>query len=542
MKKLSRILVLIILLLPFIVRADVGGPMLTSYEVIINNQNGAVEYSYDYKTNTISASTAYLEKGKVIEIYDERYFDGELYLSYWDERYDDNFYIKKSDVLINGEDLIEPGLNYIGDDYLYAIEDLELLKGPGQIYDKANNGFVPKGSTMKILAGDEAYWYVEYNGNRGWVLEESTNGIVSPVAFEREDTYTNLTKKVTLFNNPNDSAGTTVDIEIGTKFKSKYEYGNGWYGVEYNGELKWIKESDTIVYDSQQKAIVFDSLDYYSDPTCKIKVGTLNRFEEYEITSYDYSDEEDENAEIIKIVIRIDGKIYYLKPSTYGQLYYVPECGYLIPFSKRYYTKDIEGKEVVKEFDAFSRIKVKGTIYNVSADMRIFIIEVDGEYYYYHTNALKFAYYEYNSRQSLAPRMLTAKKDMYIIIDDKSEQIKNGDEYLYIGQVFYDGKVEPRYYVKYKDRYGVVAHDDVDFYLSDKLNYCLDDPSQAITPEKKTTTEDKKNNNHNIIIISSIVGGCVALTGIVLIILINKKKKAKKATEDVVDNKDKKEE
>ena len=541
MKKLSRILVLIILLIPFVVRADVGGPMLTSYEVIINNSDGAVEYSYDYKTNTISASTAYLEKGKVIDIYDERYFDGELYLAYWDERYDDDFYIKKSDVLINGPELIEPSeKTYLADDYVYVFGDSAYLyKGPALMYDKVSDNPVPKGTRLRIIAGDELYWFVEYDGGKGWVLRsEDYNGVKSNVAFERDSNYTNLTNKVTLYNSPLDEKGTTVNMEVGTQFKSKYDYDFNWVGIDYNGELKWVKEDDNVIYDEKTKAIVFDSLDYYSDYNLKTKVGTLTTFTKYEIVDVIYNDDE-ENPIAIKAIIRVDGKLYYVKPSINTKLYYVPECGYIIPFAKRYYTKDIDGKEVVKEFDAYSRIKVVGRYY--FDDNRVFIIEADGEYYYYHTNALGYVYYDYSDNVT-SPRIIKAKKDIDFMVDGNKNTIKSGDDYLLIGAVYYDGDFNDRYYVKYNDTYGTVYKDDVDFYMTDRLNYCLDDPSQAITTEKKTTTEEKKNNNHNIIIISSIVGGCVALTALVTIILINKKKKAKKATEDVVDNKDKKEE
>lgn len=182
MKKIIKLIMLMIILLPLTVKADMGAPMIKEYTAIVNEVDGA-DY-YGYETNS------YVKKGTLnyndeITIIHEEKIDNEFY-GYFHIENEGYYYIKLSNIIIkeNNVELKEeykcldndnenkyPFCSTSSEKMVLTKEGIKLHKGPAYGYEVIAN--IPKGTMLKYEYASEssAWFYTEYNGVKGWVCE-----------------------------------------------------------------------------------------------------------------------------------------------------------------------------------------------------------------------------------------------------------------------------------------------------------------------------------------------------------------------------------
>ena len=548
MKKLSRIVLLLLLVFPFVVKADVGAPQLLCFDVIVNNPEGAVSYEYNNNTKKLEATDKIIAKDTVLSICNEEKQDGELYLAFWNDAWRASGNVKKSDVLIKGDNELTPTYFLEKQVDLYVVtDDAYMFKGPSYSYDKVTEESIPKGSTVKLLAYDDeesVFAYVEYNGKKGWVLNSNwyadSYGENSKFAkIDNEKIFT-IKQSIKLYNDPtNKNDYITLNESLGTEFDTLYFYStdDNYYGIKYNNEIKWVILGEDVETTKELKGIGLYPIDYYSDSNFTNKAGTISLLKEYTILQI--SDIEDNKVGYI----RVDGKTYFVDAQkSYDKIYYSPLCAYLISLETKEvnYYKDKDLTEAAGIINLFDRIKIVGSSFDAHATF--LIIEVNNQKYYLDTSKMHYGSYEYNGSRLGVNKIISTKPVTMYNKFTNSGNMYDGDtitipanaEFFDLGYIKYGKETQDGHVVKYGDQYGVVAKFDYSAIKSEWINYCLEDPTVYVEPQEEPTTEVVNNveSKNNTIIICSIVGGVVALTAIVVIILINKKKKNKKEAEE----------
>ena len=170
-KTISKILLVLVLSVPFIVKADMGAPMIRDYEAVITTDR-----TISCKKSGGNKSVQ-IGKGSIVKVYgtldedsiDRMFFttDGE----YECDVKDGEFKPVNEEVLPTTENSYDTKtytkIEVIGD-------SVSIRKGPDEAYDEVAS--VPKGTFLKYRyviedegQGAHSYAYVEYKGAKGWV-------------------------------------------------------------------------------------------------------------------------------------------------------------------------------------------------------------------------------------------------------------------------------------------------------------------------------------------------------------------------------------
>ena len=173
MKKLLRLLLLFVMFVPLLAKADMGAPYFREYKAVVVKEEGASYYSDPEEARKISN----LAKDQIITISFELRSDGVDYLMF--EKNNHYYYVKASDVMP-----VEKEVKVTDDNVKKLAEKLKIRvmanevdvrKGPSVAYDKV--GTLKKGTegTYQYAIPDSAYIYIEADGISGWVetLEEA---------------------------------------------------------------------------------------------------------------------------------------------------------------------------------------------------------------------------------------------------------------------------------------------------------------------------------------------------------------------------------
>ena len=175
MKKIFYLLIGI-LLLPSMVKADMASPTVITYKAIVNNPNGIPEYKlsgdkYEKTGKTVKYGTVYVISGdEYIDEYICADDDCKTYVRFTDLTTADKEY------KINKEN--------IGDEYkLTTIKKVDIKSGPANLYETISTlepGTVLKGHeiinitdildpVLEYIPSLNPWYYVEYNGVKGFV-------------------------------------------------------------------------------------------------------------------------------------------------------------------------------------------------------------------------------------------------------------------------------------------------------------------------------------------------------------------------------------
>ena len=576
MKKINYLILLLVLCVPFAVKADMGAPEFTEYAVVVTNPSGAACYNYDYVNN----QTIYVKSNKVInyneviKIIDEKRFNEELYLT----SYDSDCTVKSSDVKVYGNDVVTPNTYSTTDRYVYAFKDGGYMyKGPSLVYGKVSDDPIPAGTTLKVLGGDEIFDYVEYNGQRGWIYTYSYpafdpyNTTTSFVTKYSKDVYFYVgTRELKLYDNPyadpTDSnsyivkqykLGEKIKVEYGTNTGAKYSK----YGIMVDGKVRWI--FDGLFAQEDTKLITGKKITYYQDMECKNVAGTMDEFVSLDFVAIDGHYYDDGSIQMQTIMVRYDNDYYFLKGEWENLLpiYEYRQCDYLFVLDKEGYPyySDYDLKKEAGRIKNGEIVKLLGDNGDYETeDGEKYLVEIDGKKYhigekdkskynvvFYFSSSHSTSTYKYD-------HMLTMYTN-YTDIDNLKDEvtIPANAELIDVGVIekgYNYNNLSNLHLVKYNGQYGIVKIYKHYNYKYDPLteNVCFVDGTKLVLKEDKKeepTSEvvitnnddqstDKSNNKYKTVaIVGTIVGISLAAVAIVIIVIVNKKKKNK--TEEV---------
>ena len=182
MKNIKKILIIMLLLVPCFVKADMSAPTIRPLEIVVVNPNG-VDYYSDYQTENVAG---HLNNNQKVYILSERYGYGigEEYTSEAGySSYRDIGYIKSLDgfVIVEDKPLNPATIENDGtiEKYsksksakVYADSGVDLREGPSIFYKKITH--IPKGTIVSYNYAYKSesgivYIYAEYNGKSGWL-------------------------------------------------------------------------------------------------------------------------------------------------------------------------------------------------------------------------------------------------------------------------------------------------------------------------------------------------------------------------------------
>ncbi len=167
MKKILKGLLVTILLLPLLVKADMGAPETVPYTATVVKEGGIDCYNFD---GTKYSKNGHLDKEEKIKVLYETHAGDITYLAV-NGLYGKCSYVKANDV-IPDEDEISPkneGVTELKETQTFIVnaDEVKLRKGPSDSYEVI--GALKKGTkgTYKYIVSSHAY--VEANGISGWV-------------------------------------------------------------------------------------------------------------------------------------------------------------------------------------------------------------------------------------------------------------------------------------------------------------------------------------------------------------------------------------
>ena len=268
MKKLISLLIISLLLIPFIVLADGGGPTFAPYEAYVTNKDGASLYEENYSYNegtTYVKTSIVLEPNAKVTIEDEEEVSNGVLYGYveYEEKW---YYINLENVKPLKEEYTLADLkkdfpdysDYEGDSQLFyddtviLSEDANIWKGPSTNYDKTDI-IIKKEEVVKRKADLGQWTYIESSYGSGWILNNK-----EIVMVQYGHTIWTITE-IPAFTNPNvtdKSNNSKVVIPKNQKFNNVYEYDaydyedDTWvnsYRIEYEGNIYYLDADDALM-------------------------------------------------------------------------------------------------------------------------------------------------------------------------------------------------------------------------------------------------------------------------------------------------------
>lgn len=292
LKTISKYLLLLILFIPCFVKADMGAPMMTEYEVRVTNPKGTP--ALDGEGNEIGK----FEYDEIINIKYEKIINDELYGQMWDEETSTYKNVKLSDTKLVTDVIDLEKFKQPRKGRYYVFDDTNVLyKGPSKTYGKVEpETKLKKGTIIEIEYYDDVWGYVEQDGVKGWVYKytyknygpyEEQPGltqIAKDVYSENERLSRTTLNEMKLYNSPKEKEviGT---IPKGTEVEIKYVYNHkpklSWYYVSFNGKEGWIETNFIEVEGIYYYDMLFNPNDTY---TVNNKDG-VSMYKEYNSTS-----------------------------------------------------------------------------------------------------------------------------------------------------------------------------------------------------------------------------------------------------------------
>ena len=173
MKKVVKFLLVFALIIPFVVKADMGAPMLRPYEAIVIKEGGIK--SYDYATMKEKGT---FKKDQILNVTYEIVQDGVKYLAVEDAD-GNSYYVKAEDVVAKEEEVKVSDSWVSKEDSAIAVKvyanEVTVRKGPSIAYKEI--GKIKKGDTgsYKYYVHDSTYIYYESDSISGWVNYEEND-------------------------------------------------------------------------------------------------------------------------------------------------------------------------------------------------------------------------------------------------------------------------------------------------------------------------------------------------------------------------------
>lgn len=313
MKRIKLLIILLISLFIFNVKADMGAPMIVSHDIMVTNKNGAQCYEGGKKTETV------IPYGTTLGIYSE--MDGNyVYVSSKEgakEEY--GCYVKYSDVSAKTQsvdmnnDEIEKITPIKG--IVLAKAGLNLRKGPFVTFSKLAT--VPQYTVLTFTHTGGTYWYyTSYNGKNGWVTSmsgyigfDNDKVLISPEAIKLYDADN---KKVVGTIPAN--TGFSNCLKLNNYFSEDFSY-----YVIYNGIKGYIRGEVTLYekIDAPGKIKLKDDYELTDNDGKLMKKLTAGRELEYSMLGYSDSNYASFYVPEFKTVIGLENAKYeYITKAT----------------------------------------------------------------------------------------------------------------------------------------------------------------------------------------------------------------------------------
>ena len=272
MKKILKLLLAIIMFVPFIAKADMGAPTVRSYKAVVIKAEGITKYDDDLSKDGT------LAKDSVVEVEYEIKEKGVVYLSVTMEDDEDyNYFFVKAEDVVPLEKEVDPGdkmvdkLEKSTEFKVFAKDGVDVRKGPSASYEKV--GHLDQGTTGKYryFIDESSYIYVDVAGVTGWVdqIDAAVLTKGGPVILAE-------------IQNGGDACG---NIPANTTFDEIW-YSIAWDGVaiaDYNGcqaELSWFKNEDMVTLLSEPDVEkTLKEVKLYQTPTSKKVLGSIPKGE-----------------------------------------------------------------------------------------------------------------------------------------------------------------------------------------------------------------------------------------------------------------------
>ena len=186
MKNILKSLLLILMMFPILVHADMGAPSTIPYDIIITKEGG-IDYYNDFNYQKV---VGHLNKDDVATVIME--YDDMTIIQINDQGY----YIKKEGIIAKEEEIspLAYGVRKQAKIQKALVNDkngVQIKKGPASIYDVV--GTIPYNTELTwqyyIDAEGMTYIYAEYNGLKGWVSILNKGVLLEskkPYLFERD--------------------------------------------------------------------------------------------------------------------------------------------------------------------------------------------------------------------------------------------------------------------------------------------------------------------------------------------------------------------
>ena len=286
MKKLLKLFLIMIMVIPFVARADMGAPEVELYQAYVMPEGGADYYDYNPTTKGYDV-VGHLDKGTVVMVeYDEEngYFGvlqtdlGRIVrmkgtdIAKVDEVTPDSPYVHKEEKPYNAK------VNKIG--------GLEVRKGPSEKYDYA--GWIEKDKvfTVNYSDYDGSYVYIDDGKVKGWV-----NGYSGDLLYNQPSNYI-LTKslKIDKVTAPKDAI---VHSEWCTDMWGRsalFEYNDAEALIEvFKNDDMIMLEDEVKVLKTKKTIKTYSDIDYYGDK----QKGTLPEGTELYLLGYGVDSNDD---------------------------------------------------------------------------------------------------------------------------------------------------------------------------------------------------------------------------------------------------------
>ncbi len=286
MKRVFRLLLIMIMVIPFVARADMGAPELELYEAYVMPEGGADYYDYNPTTKEYTVK-GHLNEGIIVMV-ESDYEDG--YVGVFISSVNQNGIMKVTDIAKMDE--VKPDSPYVSKEEkpynakVAKIGGLEVKKGPSEKYEYA--GWIDKDKvfTVRYSDYDGSYVYIDDGEVKGWV-----NGYRGDLLYNQPSNYI-LTKSLKIDNvtAPKDAI---VHSEWCTDMWGRsavLEYNNAEALIEvYKNDDMILLEDEVKVLKTKKTIKTYSNIDYYGDK----QKGTLPEGTELYLLGYGVDSNDD---------------------------------------------------------------------------------------------------------------------------------------------------------------------------------------------------------------------------------------------------------
>lgn len=550
MKKNSLLLLLLILLIPCFVKADMGMPELKEYEVIVTKKDGIDLIDYNDEVIT----TIPYETELVISY--ETFKDGILY---GETNYKNKYgYINLDNVAIKDEkfNLEDYKWYYESGEITVIKTGAKLYKGPAFKYGYVDKDMeIEKDTILKYKYRDEQWAYVSYEGKTGWIFVNNNYISDSQEIYTATKLNNNKTiytvKDINLYSDPRLTekldkvipAFTELEYNVFTSIQPKepivfvdFDGTKGWLSIGESypeNDAKFSLENypklnalDSI--NMEYKLISSKEIPIYKDMNLTEKIGSIKQNDDF-VEIYYFIGENTPtyvNVKGVKGWVALDHDNNQIAKKDESEIIAIEEIAV--------YSTPSRSKASIGTIKPNEEVKVKYSIYDNSDN-----------YLYIESPTIKgwalVKFGEYSNAYTYIIE-LTNDVNIYSKPDQNSEKskeiLKKGTE-LDIKYTTYNYGVL-WYYVDYNGIQGWI-----DQSMVAEVEPEIEDPEpeekpQIIKDKNKEDKKEEKMSKTQIALLGIGVAVVISITAIVSIVTI-KKKKSKKITEIIENKEDNKE-